>query len=82
MEYMEGRDEWVGMAGQLLDDLDRHVGEKTLNHKMWPKDAPRLGKQLKLISSFLRKMGIEIEYLKKTRKGQQILIRSTKANKT
>ena len=83
MKYFEGlKDEEkkgedivvTGMAGELLDILERIVDFNLRTHKLWPRDAQRLGKHLRKISSFLRKEGIEIEYLKRTSKGQEIKI--------
>jgi len=77
MEWIGNRGEWIGTAADLLGVLNDRVGENAQKHKQWPKDPRRLGQQLSTISSFMRKVGIEIERLDRTNKGRQIIIRQT-----
>jgi len=73
MTWMNGRGEWTGTAAGLLDLLDDHVDEKILKHKTWPNDVRQIGRQLRVISSFMRKVGIEIEFIR-TMQGRSIEI--------
>jgi hypothetical protein len=52
---------WTGTATDLLDLLGRVVGEKATKSKTWPVDATRLGGKLRGATTFLRKVGIEID---------------------
>lgn len=77
MTWMDGHSEWTGTANGLLNELDDKVNDKTRNGKAWPKDARQMGRQLRVISSFMRRVGIEIEFLPRTKKaGRQIQIKN------
>jgi hypothetical protein len=68
---MQGRDQWIGTATELLEQLSTIAGDKATRMKAWPKAAHVLGKRLVEMSSFLRKVGIEIDRPARNAKGEQ-----------
>jgi DNA polymerase I-like protein with 3'-5' exonuclease and polymerase domains len=69
VKLMEGRDEWVGTATELLKELDKRVDEGARRYKTWPKQPQYLSRHLKRLAPVLRAEGIEIEDL--PRKGSE-----------
>lgn len=64
---MSKRTEWKGTASELLTSLGAAVGERVVKSKAWP-DGPRaLSGRLRRAATFLRKLGIEIEFTKQGR---------------
>jgi hypothetical protein len=60
--FINREEEWSGTAGQLLDQLDRMVGERQAKRKLWP-DSPRaLRSQLQKLQAPLRKIGITVTF--------------------
>lgn len=62
LEWFIDKTDWDGTVTELLDLLDGAVPDKTRNAKGWPKTASLLSRQLRIISSFLRRSGIEIDF--------------------
>src|SRR5690348_7765196 len=59
---MASRREWTGTASNLLGALAEVVGERVAKSKTWP-DSPRaLAGRLRRAATFLRKIGIEINF--------------------
>ncbi|MCG2778982.1 MAG: hypothetical protein L6406_25180, partial [Desulfobacterales bacterium] len=58
--------EWEGSTSDLLDILEKDMGDNTIRSKGWPQDASSLSRRLNSQTKFLRQTGIEIE---KCRKG-------------
>lgn len=63
VKLMEGRDEWIGTAGELLKELGKRVDDDIRRYKTWPKQPQHLSRQLKRLAPVLRTEGIEIEDL-------------------
>ena len=64
---MASRTEWTGTASDLLGALSKEVGERIAKAKTWP-DSPRaLSGRLRRAATFLRKIGVEIEFTKEGR---------------
>lgn len=63
VKLMEGREEWIGTAGELLKELSKRVDEDVRRYKTWPKQPNHLSRQLKRLAPVLRAEGIEIEDL-------------------
>jgi hypothetical protein len=64
---MAARAEWTGTASELLGALCEIVGERGAKSKTWP-DSPRaLAGRLRRAATFLRKIGIAIDF---TREGR------------
>jgi hypothetical protein len=53
---------WTGTATKLLKDLDASAGESLTRAKEWPKVPNTLGGRLRRAATFLRKVGIEVEF--------------------
>ena len=61
---MATRTEWTGTASDLLDTLAEAAGERVAKAKTWP-DSPRaLSGRLRRAATFLRKIGIEIGFVR------------------
>jgi len=79
---MAERDSWVGNASVLLEALEALIPESTKRSKVWPKAAHILSNRLKRASTFLRKVGLEVEFSKSgdrkitIRKGSEKSVRS------
>jgi hypothetical protein len=64
---MTTRTEWTGTASDLLGALAEAAGERAAKSKTWP-DSPRaLAGRLRRAATFLRKIGIEIAFVKEGR---------------
>jgi hypothetical protein len=51
---------WSGRATELLEALERMVGEREAKRKDWPQSAAALGGRIRTIATPLRRHGIEI----------------------
>ena len=70
---MAARTEWGGTASELLGTLTERAGERVAKSKTWP-DSPRaLGNRLRRAATFLRKIGIEIDFVKEGRARTRII---------
>ena len=65
---MQTQTMWTGTATGLLEALSELVVEAVRKSKSWPSTAQTLSNRLKRASTFLRKVGIEIEYSKEGRR--------------
>lgn len=61
---MTERDSWEGNASALLEALETLIPDSTKRSKPWPKAAHVLSNRLKRASTFLRKVGLEVEFSK------------------
>jgi hypothetical protein len=61
-EYMADRQDWCGKPSELYEALREHISETTEKSKAWPKAPNKLSGRLKRAATFLRKVGIEIEF--------------------
>lgn len=77
---MATRTEWTGTASDLLGALAVEAGDRLAKSKTWP-DGPRaLGGRLRRAAAFLRKIGIEIDFLREGRaRTRTIVITATAA---
>jgi hypothetical protein len=70
---MESRTEWTGTASDLLGALSEEVGERIAKTKTWPATARALSGRLRRAATFLRKIGIDIEFNKEGRARTRII---------
>jgi hypothetical protein len=61
---MAGQTEWSGTATDFLEALAREAGERVAKSRSWPKNARALSGQLRRGATYLRKIGIEIVFLR------------------
>lgn len=61
-ELLEDHSEWSGTASDLLAALEEIVDERIRNLKAWPKSASWLSRKLKRPATFLRSIGIDIQF--------------------
>ena len=64
---MTMRTVWTGTASDLLGALAQVVGERIAKSNAWPDNARALSGRLRRAATFLRKIGIMIEYTKEGR---------------
>ena len=70
---MTMRTEWTGTASELLGALAEQAGERIAKSKTWP-DSPRaLGGRLRRAATFLRKIGIQINFEREGRARTRII---------
>jgi hypothetical protein len=62
--WMATRTAWTGTALDLLGTLDEVAGERVVKSKTWPISPRALSGRLRRAATFLRKIGIEIEFTK------------------
>jgi hypothetical protein len=60
--FMADRPEWTGTATELLEALGAKVGEPQKRSKQWPGSAGVLAGRLRRLATFLRKVGIKIDF--------------------
>jgi len=65
--------EWRGTATDLLGALAEAAGERVANSKSWPNSPRALSGRLRRAATFLRKIGIEIDYIKEGRARTRII---------
>ena len=70
---MGERTEWTGTATDLLGALAKAAGERVANSKTWPVSARALSGRLRRAATFLRQIGIEIDYVKEGRARTRII---------
>jgi hypothetical protein len=75
---MSTRTVWTQNATELLGALAEVAGERAANSKTWPANARALAGQLRRAATFLRKIGIEIDF-ERVGRGRTRIIRITNA---
>ncbi len=70
-KLMEGREEWVGTATDLLRKLGGLADEEIKRTRAWPKQPNHLSARLKRLAPVLRGIEIEIEELRDPRTGER-----------
>jgi hypothetical protein len=56
------RTAWTGTASELLSELSELTGDSTARSKEWPNSPRALSGRLRRAATFLRKVGIEVEF--------------------
>ncbi|MEM9625348.1 MAG: hypothetical protein AAGA21_03885 [Pseudomonadota bacterium] len=59
---MANQREWTGTATELLNTLSNEVGERASKAKNWPTSPNKLSGRLRRAATFLRKVGIELDF--------------------
>ena len=73
--FMADREEWQGIATELLVHLNGVVGEKAGAAKDWPKDGTRLSSRLTRVATHLRVIGINVRRDRRRATGRRFTIR-------
>ena len=73
---------WTGTASDLLGALAEAAGERVAKSKTWPNSPRALSGRLRRAATFLRKIGIEIEYTKEGRARARIIHITTTGTST
>lgn len=64
---------WTGTATELLDTLAEVTADGVRKSKAWPKSPRALSGELRRVATFLRQIGIEINYTKEGRARTRII---------
>ena len=67
-------DHWMGSATELLKTLNSFTDDQYEHQTEWTKDATRLSGKIKNVASFLRRVGIDVEFGHDSRGNRQIII--------
>lgn len=59
--FMQDKTRWRGSATDLLEQLEKIVGDKISRSSVWPKSARALSGRLTRAATFLRKIGIDVD---------------------
>ena len=70
---MSMRTEWKGTASDLLGALAEVAGERIAKSKGWPNSPRALSGRLRRAATFLRKIGIDIDYTKEGRARTRVI---------
>ena len=70
--------EWTGTATDLLGALAEAAGERVAKLKTWPSSPRALSGRLRRAGTFLRKIGIEIDYVKEGRSRTRVIFITAK----
>jgi len=62
---LEQQPEWEGTMTELLAALEGYVSEQVSKGRGWPKTVKALGRKLRLSVTFLRQVGVEVEFARK-----------------
>jgi hypothetical protein len=72
--FMAGRAVWTGTASDLLGNLSEAADERIAKAKTWPVNARALSGRLRRAATFLRKIGIEIDFGTRQGRGRARII--------
>ena len=72
------RTEWKGTASDLLAALSEEAGEPVAKSKTWPASPRALSGRLRRMATFLRKVGIQIDYIREGRARTRIIVLTVK----
>ncbi len=61
LKLMKDRKDWIGNRTDLLEELDKIVGDKVSKNKYWPKTPSVLSRQINEVKTNLLEVGISIE---------------------
>ena len=75
--WMATRGKWTGTASELLGALSDNAGETLRKAKTWPATPRSLSGRLRRAATFLRAVGIDIDFAKKGRKRTRMITIST-----
>ena len=70
---MAAQTEWTGTASELLGELEKMAGERVAKSKTWPENPRALAGRLRRAATFLRKIGIEINFDRKGRARTRVI---------
>jgi hypothetical protein len=64
---MERRDNWLGTARELLDELEtKYADERTRERKEWPASPRKLAGEMRRLAPNLRQTGVNIEFYRES----------------
>ena len=78
--HMANKEEWSGTPSELYQALKTHVAEDTQKSRVWPKAAQVLTSRLKRAATFLRAVGLKIDFGKSGNRKTTITRKSAENN--
>ena len=72
---LSGVESWTGSATELLEALGGYVPEQTQKTRAWPKTARTLSNRIRRAATFLRQVGVEVEFYREPGGNRKRLIR-------
>lgn len=75
-------DIWRGTATELLEVLADHITEKQRNSKVWPKTPHTLAGRVRRAATFLRTVGVEVEFGREGKRGTRTIILRQRKQRT
>jgi len=73
LNFMTNTDEWEGTSSELLPILSENTLDSTLHTRSWPKSARSLSSRLRRAATFLRGVGIEVEFSRESHSGRRLV---------
>jgi hypothetical protein len=77
---MANRTDWTGTATDLLSALTEAAGERVAKSRTWPASSRALSGRLRRAATFLRKIGIEIDYIREGRARTRVIHITARGN--
>ncbi len=71
--FIAERMSWSGTASQLLNVLAGEVEDRVTRSKAWPQSARPLSARLRRGATFLRKVGIEVDFAREGPGGRRVI---------
>jgi len=76
--FMDGRDYWTGTNTELLTEIRKKVSDETARASGFPKTPRKLAGDLRRLAPNLRRIGVDIRFLKPSGHKKQRLVEITK----
>ncbi len=73
--FLADVDDWEGSATELLEALGDYVPEQAQKTRAWPKTARTLSNRLRRAATFLRQVGVDVEFYREPGGSRKRLIR-------
>lgn len=81
IQFMEGKDRWLGTATDMLNELHRFVNHQVTKNREWP-TPNKVRDRIRRIAPVLRTYGIEFVELNRDNKGSRIAFERNTAKKS
>ena len=71
---------WTGTATELLEALEEYTSERQRKSRAWPKTARTLAGRVRRAATFLRTLGVEVEFAREGKRGTRTITLSQRKN--
>jgi hypothetical protein len=65
--------QWIGTASELLEVLTQFVPIPTQQSRNWPQSARVLSNQMRRVTTFLRSVGVEVQFYREAHTGKRLI---------